>query len=74
MVAAAVPAKTKQATDFRWSLFETFYLEKSITADVDTITAEALANVLKKYGGRTKKKGGTQPPAICPPERPYSGN
>ena len=60
LVAAAVPQKTKQATDFWWGVFESFCREKCVSVDVKTISASALADVLKKfYGGLTTKKGGT---------------
>ena len=58
LVAAAVPQKTKQA--FWWGVFESFCREKCVSVDVKTISASALADVLKKfYGGLTTKKGGT---------------
>lgn len=60
LVAAAVPQKTKQATDFWWGVFESFCREKCMPVDVSTISASALAEILKKfYGGLTTKKGGT---------------
>ena len=74
LVAAAVPQKTKQATDFWCGVFESFCREKCVSVDVKTISASALADVLKKfYGGLTTKKGATRQPAICQPERPYNG-
>ena len=60
LVAAAVPLKTKQATDFWWGVFQSFCREKGISVDVTTISAGALADILKKfYGGLRTKKGET---------------
>ena len=60
LVAAAVPQRTKQATDFWWSVFESFCRKECVSVDVKTISASALADVLKKfYGGQRTKKGGT---------------
>ena len=59
LVAAAAPQKTKQATD-TGGVFESFCREICVSVDVKTISASALADVLKKfYGGLTTKKGGT---------------
>ena len=60
LVAAAVSQMTKQTTGFWWGVHESFCREKCVSVDVKTISASALADVLKKfYGGLTTKKGGT---------------
>ena len=60
LVDSAVPANTKSATNFWWSVFESFCREKRLSVDIASITASAFAEVLKKfYGGLKTKKGGT---------------
>ena len=58
LVAAAVPLKTKQATDFWWGVFHCFCREKGISVDVTTISAGALANILIKFYSRFRTKKG----------------
>ena len=51
LVAATVPQKTKQTTDFWWGVCESFCREKCVSVDVMAISASALgqlADVLKK--------------------------
>ena len=54
----AVLAKTRVATDFSLSVFQTFCTEKGINIDLATCSASDLDDCLKKfYGGLRTKKG-----------------
>ena len=54
----AVLAKTRVATDFSLSVFQTFCAEKGINIDLATCSASDLDDCLKKfYGGLRTKKG-----------------